>query len=72
MLEPETSLIKAALVKRGLTRRDFLKLGLSGAAPSCLKSSCQVDSPTRPGDGQEPVTELTDGRTLYDDFDGNG
>ncbi len=72
MLDPKSSLIKAALAKTGLTRRDFLKLGLSGAALSCLDGGCQVDSPTQPGDHDEPVSELTDGRTLYDDFDGNG
>ena len=58
-----------------LTRRDCLRLGLAGAVLSWLNGRCAKSSepkspfgPIVPG----PVYELTDGRSLYDDFDGNG
>jgi hypothetical protein len=59
--------------RRGrLTRREFLKLGLTGAAYAGLSGGCETESPPPPPYHSEEVFELTDGRTLYDDFDGNG
>jgi len=58
--------------KRALKRRDFIKLGLSGAALASLNRGCQEKSQPAPPYHSDEVTELTDGRTLYDDFDGNG
>jgi hypothetical protein len=60
-----------------LRRRDFFKVGLTGAALSCLDVSCKNDSTTKPWEPSEPsspqpVYELADGHALYDDFDGNG
>ncbi len=55
-----------------LKRRDFIKLGLSGAALASLNRGCQEKSQPAPPYHSDEVTELTDGRTLYDDFDGNG
>jgi hypothetical protein len=60
------------LIKGTLNRRDFIKLGLTGAALSCLNSGCENKTPANPPDQPEQVYELTDGQTLYDDFDGNG
>jgi len=57
---------------KNLDRRDFLKLGLTGAAFACLNGGCETKSSTLPPYHSEEVYELTDGRTLYDDFDGNG
>jgi hypothetical protein len=60
------------LIKETLTRRDFIRLGLTGAALSCLNSGCENRTSASPPDRIEQVYELTDGQTLYDDFDGNG
>jgi hypothetical protein len=58
-----------------LSRRDWLRLGLTGAAALCLAPACQY-APKNGGSsapGQpEPETVLSDGTTLYDDFDGHG
>ena len=70
--KPDGRLIRDALIKGTLSRRDFIRLGLTGAALSYLNSGCQYESPTNPPDQAEGVYELTDGQTLYDDFDGNG
>ena len=58
--------------KERLTRRDFIRLGLTGAAFSYLNSGCENKTSANPPDRIEQVYELTDGQTLYDDFDGNG
>lgn len=58
-----------------LTRRDLLKLGLTGAALSCLDIGCGNNSgmdPYEPPPGPTHSYKLSDGKTLYDDFDGNG
>ena len=55
-----------------LDRRDFLKLGIAGAALACLNGGCETKSSPPPAYQSGEVYELTDGRTLYDDFDGNG
>jgi hypothetical protein len=55
-----------------LKRRDMLKLGLSGMALACLNGGCENKTTPNPPDSSEPVYELTDGKTLYDDFDGHG
>lgn len=62
---------------RTMTRREILRLGLSAAALACLEDGCQKtpgDSPDQPKPKPEPtpVYRLTDGRSLYDDFDGKG
>ncbi len=56
------------------TRRDILRFGLSGAALSFLGAECPDGGGSTPPDPDPdvPVYELTDGTTLYDDFDGNG
>jgi hypothetical protein len=72
MPKPQSILSGDALNKGALKRRDFIKLGLTGAALSCLNSGCENKTPTNPPDQPEQVYELTDGRTLYDDFDGSG
>jgi hypothetical protein len=61
-----------------LTRRDLIRLGLTGSALSWLGRGCQQNAgPGSPGQTNPPtepeaVYELTDGKTLYDDFDGHG
>jgi hypothetical protein len=55
-----------------LRRREFLKLGLTGAALSCLSPGCEDRSRPAEPDQSAEVHELTDGATLYDDFDGRG
>jgi hypothetical protein len=60
-----------------LKRRNFFKLGLTGALLSYLGVSCKNDSgadPWKPSEPSlpQPVYELADGHALYDDFDGNG
>jgi hypothetical protein len=58
-----------------LTRRDLLKLGLTGALLSGINTGCKNDPGTNPPEEPPepgPVFQLTDGRTLYDDFDGKG
>jgi hypothetical protein len=59
-------------IKATLNRRDFIRLGLAGAAVSCFESGCETKSPAVPLHHSDEVYELTDGRTLYDDFDGTG
>ncbi len=60
-----------------MKRREILATGLSAAALSCLGRACKTksgskpDGPTGPDDPQ-PVYNLTDGRSFYDDFDGSG
>lgn len=63
--------------KLRLTRREILRLGLAGTALSWLGRGCQqTKAPSSSGTttptGPEPVYELTNGFTLYDDFDGHG
>jgi hypothetical protein len=62
------------MTKGSLTRRDLLKLGLMGAGLSWLEYRCggPGEKPFEPPPGPTPHYQLTDGRTLYDDFDGNG
>jgi len=58
-----------------MKRRDILKTAASGAALSWLARACGPGpKPPGPdgGGGPQPVTALTDGLSLYDDFDGNG
>ncbi len=60
-----------------MRRRDVLASGLGGAALSWLGRGCKAGSGSKPGEpvGPEipqPVYALTDGRSLYDDFDGAG
>jgi hypothetical protein len=61
-----------------LTRRDLFRLGLTGTCLSWLGRGCQQgpnsSSPETPTPPTEPeaVYQLTDGLTLYDDFDGHG
>jgi hypothetical protein len=55
-----------------LKRRDFIKLGLTGAVLASLEGRCQTKSSSAPPEQIGEVYELTDGGTLYDDFDGNG
>jgi hypothetical protein len=58
-----------------LSRRDLLRLGLTGAASACLGPACQnsarTPDPSEPP-GSEPVYELSRSDALYDDFDGHG
>jgi hypothetical protein len=59
---------------RIISRRDILKMGCSGAL-SLLPAACQDGTgPTipPPPPGSSPVYALTDGTSLYDDFDGHG
>lgn len=60
------------MIKGTLTRRDFVRLGLTGAALSWINSGCENRTSANPPDLTDQVYELTAGRTLYDDFDGNG
>ena len=61
-----------------LTRRDLFRLGLTGTALSWLGRGCQQkispgsSEPTNPPTEPKAVYVLTDGKTLYDDFDGHG
>ncbi len=59
-----------------LTRRELIRLGLSSAALSCLNGRCKKttggSTPDQPKPQPQPVYQLTDGKSLYDDFDGNG
>jgi hypothetical protein len=60
-----------------LRRRDFFKVGLTGAVLSSLGVSCKNESgpgPWKPSEPllPQPVYELAEVRALYDDFDGNG
>jgi hypothetical protein len=67
-------MFKDALSKAPLKRRDLLKLGLAGAAISCVGRGCQSKDSGNPNPPEPPeqVFVLTDGRTPYDDFDGHG
>lgn len=60
--------------RRRLTRRELLKLGLTGSAIACLDIGCGSSNitPYEPPDEPHKVYKLSDGRSLYDDFDGNG
>lgn len=69
--KPERRSIKDGLNEGALKRRDFIKLGITGAALSCLNSGCENKTSANPPDQTEQVYELTDGQTLYDDFAGN-
>ncbi len=65
--------LKDRLIKGNLTRRDFFRLGLAGAIVFGLNKGCKTDTGANgPLVLPEGVYELTDGRTLYDDFDGGG
>ena len=60
-----------------MKRRDILAAGIGGAALSWLGRACKIESGSKPGgptgpDVPQPVCGLTDGRSLYDDFDGGG
>ncbi len=60
-----------------MSRRDTLRACMAATALPILHSACN-NGPKYgpPGDqddpGPQPVLELTDGRSLYDDFDGHG
>lgn len=58
-----------------LSRRDLIRLGLTGAASACLGPACQNSArtphPSEPP-GSEPVYEMSPSDALYDDFDGHG
>jgi hypothetical protein len=70
--KPERRTSRGGLPEKAMRRRDLLKLGLAGIVSSCLNSGCGEKSAINPPDQPETVYELTDGRTMYDDFDGNG
>jgi hypothetical protein len=70
--QPEKRSSRGGLLEKAMRRRDLLKLGLASMASSCLNRGCEKKSATNPPDQMEPVYVLTDGRTMYDDFDGNG
>jgi len=55
-----------------LKRRDLLKMGLSGLVLSGLNRGCENKNSSNPPGTSDQVYELTDGLTLYDDFDGHG
>ena len=60
-----------------MKRRDILAAGIGGAALSWLGRACKTESGSKPGgptgpDVPQPVYGLTDGCSLYDDFDGDG
>ncbi len=55
-----------------LKRRDVLKMGLAGILLSGLNRGCENKGSSSPPDTSDQVYELTDGQTLYDDFDGHG
>jgi hypothetical protein len=55
-----------------LRRRDLLKMGLTGIVLSGLSRGCENKSSSGPPNTTDQVYELTDGTTLYDDFDGHG
>jgi hypothetical protein len=55
-----------------LKRRDLLKMGLAGIVLSGLNRGCENKSSSNPPDPSDQAYELTDGQTLYDDFDGHG
>jgi hypothetical protein len=57
---------------RILTRRDLLKIGFTGAILSFLNRGCEKKSAPEPPGQSKGVYELTDGKSMYDDFDGNG
>ena len=64
--------VKEGPVKRALTRRDLFKLGFTGAVLSFLNRACEQNTATEPPYQSKEVYELTDGKSGYDDFDGNG
>mgnify|MGYP001119947192 CR=1 FL=1 len=60
-----------------MTRRDLIRLGLAGSTLAWSGRGCERTSgPGSPGQTtpkeEDAVYALTDGRTLYDDFDGHG
>jgi hypothetical protein len=55
-----------------LKRRDLLKMGLAGVLLSGLNRGCENKNSSPPPNPSDQVYELTDGTTLYDDFDGQG
>jgi len=69
-------MIEAKSSQGSMTRRELIRLGLSSAALSCLNSRCKSTTggskPDQPNPQPTPVYHLTDGKSLYDDFDGNG
>ncbi len=64
--------IKEGKVERLLSRRNLLKLGVTGAVLTSLNRGCEKKSVPEPPYQSNEVFELTDGTSLYDDFDGNG
>jgi hypothetical protein len=64
--------VKEGSIKRTLTRRDLFKLGFAGALLSSLNRGCEKKSAPEPPYQSKEVYELTDGKSGYDDFDGNG
>jgi hypothetical protein len=64
-------------MQAAMKRRDILATGLSGAALCWLGRACKTESGSKPGGSTssvvpQPVYGLSDGRSLYDDFDGHG
>jgi hypothetical protein len=62
---------------RAISRRDALRAGLAAAALPILDGACNTGPKYGPpGEketpGPQPVFELTEGQSLYDDFDGHG
>jgi hypothetical protein len=57
-----------------LTRRELLKLSLTGSALACLDIGCGNSNitPYEPPPGPPKTYKLSDGQSLYDDFDGSG
>ncbi len=64
--------VKEGSIKRTLTRRDLFKLGFAGAVLSGLNKACEKKPTPEPPYQPQEVYELTDGKSRYDDFDGNG
>lgn len=59
-------------IKHTLSRRDLFKVGFAGTVLSCLNRACEKRPAPEPPYQPQEVYELTDGKSLYDDFDGNG
>jgi len=68
----EKSLRENLRQEGALRRRDLLKMGLAGIALSGLSRGCENKNSSPPPNTSDQVYELTDGMTLYDDFDGHG
>lgn len=70
--KPVTRYGREYLNDGALKRRDLLKMGLAGIALSGLSRACENKNSSPPPNTSDQVYELTDGTTLYDDFDGHG